>query len=193
MIMVDVANGKQRHVPYRDSELTFLLQDSLGGNSKTTVIATISPSNSNALETVSTLKFAQRAKFIHNNAHINEDSSGDVTALRREIQQLKEEINHLKCHNVSAMIPMEGDANNLGSMIATPGINASNLLHKIRAVEATLSAALRREQQAQVAAKRYMGEIDQLQTLVQQRDQNTQSGKMILRFRENSQIRSGGN
>lgn len=66
MILVDVANGKQRHVPYRDSKLTFLLQDSLGGNSKTTIIATISPSSCNALETLSTLKFAQRAKLIRN-------------------------------------------------------------------------------------------------------------------------------
>ncbi|KAG0577882.1 hypothetical protein KC19_5G188700 [Ceratodon purpureus] len=184
MILVDVANGKQRHVPYRDSKLTFLLQDSLGGNSKTTIIATISPSNSNALETVSTLKFAQRAKFIRNNALINEDSSGDVSALRREIQQLKEEINHLKCHNVSAMLPLEGEPTNVGAMSVIPGNSANNLHHKIRAIEATLSAALRREQQAQTAAKRFAAEIDQLQTLVQQRDQNSQSGRMILRFRD---------
>eukprot|EP00256_Glycine_max_P057171 XP_014624896.1 kinesin-like protein KIN-12E [Glycine max] len=44
MILVDVANGKQRHIPYRDSRLTFLLQDSLGGNSKTMIIANVSPS-----------------------------------------------------------------------------------------------------------------------------------------------------
>ncbi|MED6164180.1 hypothetical protein PIB30_087175 [Stylosanthes scabra] len=43
MILVDVANGKQRHIPYRDSRLTFLLQDSLGGNSKTMIIANVSP------------------------------------------------------------------------------------------------------------------------------------------------------
>ncbi|XP_024367557.1 kinesin-like protein KIN-12D isoform X3 [Physcomitrium patens] len=184
MTLVDIANGKQRHVPYRDSKLTFLLQDSLGGNSKTTVIATISPSNGNALETMSTLKFAQRAKLIKNSAHINEDSSGDVSALRREIQQLKEEINHLKCQNVSAILPLEGDHPNVVAANPAPTISSNNLLLKIRAIEATLTSALRREQQAQLAAKRYATEIDQLQTLIQQRDQNTQSSRMILRFRD---------
>jgi kinesin family protein 15 len=67
MVLVDIANGKQRHVPYRDSKLSFLLQDSLGGNSKTTIIANISPSSCSSLETLSTLRFAQRAKFIQNN------------------------------------------------------------------------------------------------------------------------------
>ncbi|KAF3778002.1 Phragmoplast orienting kinesin-1 [Nymphaea thermarum] len=89
MTLVDVAHGKHRHVPYRDSRLTFLLQDSLGGNSKTTIIANVSPSISCAHETLSTLKFAQRAKLIQNNAKVNEDASGDVVALQRQIQELK--------------------------------------------------------------------------------------------------------
>ncbi|KAF5184726.1 Kinesin, partial [Thalictrum thalictroides] len=67
MNLVSLSNGKSLHVPYRDSKLTFLLQDSLGGNSKTTIIANISPSCCCSLETLSTLKFAQRAKFIKNN------------------------------------------------------------------------------------------------------------------------------
>ncbi|MCO5582074.1 hypothetical protein L7F22_035965 [Adiantum nelumboides] len=96
MILVDVAQGKQRHVPYRDSKLTFLLQDSLGGNSKTTIIATVSPAISCANETFSTLKFAQRAKFIQNNAIINEDASGDVKALQLQIQDLKKELEQLR-------------------------------------------------------------------------------------------------
>ncbi|KAL0308069.1 UNVERIFIED_CONTAM: Kinesin-like protein KIN-12C [Sesamum angustifolium] len=74
MSLVDLAQGKHRHVPYRDSRLTFLLQDSLGGNSKTTIIANVSPSTCSANETLSTLKFAQRAKLIQNNS-----SLGDCT------------------------------------------------------------------------------------------------------------------
>ncbi|CAK9262890.1 unnamed protein product [Sphagnum jensenii] len=101
MILVDVANGKPRHVPYRDSKLTFLLQDSLGGNSKTTMIATVSPSSCNALETLSTLKFAQRAKLIHNTAVVNEDASGDVKALRAQIQQMKDELDRLRRQSIS--------------------------------------------------------------------------------------------
>ncbi|KAM7522910.1 hypothetical protein LguiA_012812 [Lonicera macranthoides] len=89
MNLVNVSNGKTLHVPYRDSKLTFLLQDSLGGNAKTIIIANISPASCCSLETLSTLKFAQRAKFIKNHATVNEDASGDVLAMRMQIQQLK--------------------------------------------------------------------------------------------------------
>lgn len=101
MVLVDVAQGKQRHIPYRDSRLTFLLQDSLGGNSKTMIIANVSPSICSAAETLSTLKFAQRAKLIQNNAIVNEDASGNVMALHHQIHLLKEELAVLKRQNVS--------------------------------------------------------------------------------------------
>ncbi|XP_035540732.1 kinesin-like protein KIN-12D isoform X2 [Juglans regia] len=101
MVLVDVAHGKLRHIPYRDSRLTFLLQDSLGGNSKTMIIANVSPSICCASETLNTLKFAQRAKLIQNNAVVNEDSTGDVIALQHQIRLLKEELSILKRQNVS--------------------------------------------------------------------------------------------
>jgi hypothetical protein len=56
--LVDISEGKSRHVHYRDSKLTFLLRDSLGGNSKTLIIANVSPLSSCHGETLSTLKFA---------------------------------------------------------------------------------------------------------------------------------------
>jgi hypothetical protein len=56
--LVDIGDGKSRHVHYRDSKLTFLLRDSLGGNSKTLIVANISPASVNFGETLSTLKFA---------------------------------------------------------------------------------------------------------------------------------------
>jgi kinesin family protein 15 len=56
--LVDISEGKTRHVHYRDSKLTFLLRDSLGGNSKTLMIANITPSVVSVNETISTLKFA---------------------------------------------------------------------------------------------------------------------------------------
>ncbi|WJX90794.1 hypothetical protein P8452_72654 [Trifolium repens] len=99
MTLVDLAHGKPRHVPYRDSRLTFLLQDSLGGNSKTMIIANVSPSICSANETLSTLKFAQRAKLIQNNAKVNEDASGDISALQWQIQQLKGQLSFLTKNN----------------------------------------------------------------------------------------------
>lgn len=68
-----MVKGKGNYIPYRDSKLTRLLQDSLGGNAKTIILATISPSFQNYDETVSTLKYASRAKYITNVPIINRD------------------------------------------------------------------------------------------------------------------------
>jgi hypothetical protein len=84
--------GKSQHVRYRDSKLTFLLKDSLGGNSMTSMIANISPSSSAFGESLSTLKFAQRAKMIKNKASINEEASGSIETLKAQIRKLKTEI-----------------------------------------------------------------------------------------------------
>jgi hypothetical protein len=65
--------GEKNHIPYRDSKLTRLLQDSLGGNTKTVMIAALSPADYNYDETLSTLRYASRAKSIKNKPVINED------------------------------------------------------------------------------------------------------------------------
>ncbi|CAH2255598.1 kinesin KIF16B isoform X2 [Pelobates cultripes] len=81
---------KQVFVPYRDSVLTWLLKDSLGGNSKTIMIATISPADINYGETLSTLRYANRAKNIINKPTINEDANVKlIRELRAEIARLK--------------------------------------------------------------------------------------------------------
>ncbi|OMJ67273.1 hypothetical protein SteCoe_35611 [Stentor coeruleus] len=81
---------KSSHVPYRDSKLTLLLQDSLGGNTKTLMVAVVSPADYNYEETLSTLRYASRAKNIQNKPKINEDPKD---ALLREyvneIEKLK--------------------------------------------------------------------------------------------------------
>mmetsp|Transcript_42267 Transcript_42267/g.100273 ORF Transcript_42267/g.100273 Transcript_42267/m.100273 type:complete len:386 (-) Transcript_42267:455-1612(-) len=92
MNLVDQQRGKSVHVPYRDSRLTFLLQDSLGGNAKTFIIANVSPSFCNASETLSTLRFAHNAKSIVNKAVVNEEAAGDVAELQGIISQLRKEL-----------------------------------------------------------------------------------------------------
>ncbi|MEE6474474.1 hypothetical protein FKM82_010395 [Ascaphus truei] len=85
-----LAKKKQVFVPYRDSVLTWLLKDSLGGNSKTIMIATISPADINYGETLSTLRYANRAKNIINKPTINEDCNVKlIRELRAEIVRLK--------------------------------------------------------------------------------------------------------
>ncbi|XP_053701125.1 kinesin-like protein KIF3B isoform X1 [Synchiropus splendidus] len=85
-----LVDGRSSHVPYRDSKLTRLLQDSLGGNAKTVMIATVGPSHKNHDESLATLRYACRAKKIKNKPRINEDPKD---ALLREFQ---EEIARLK-------------------------------------------------------------------------------------------------
>uniref|UniRef100_A0A0R3RXP2 Kinesin-like protein n=1 Tax=Elaeophora elaphi TaxID=1147741 RepID=A0A0R3RXP2_9BILA len=85
-----LVDSKTVHIPYRNSKLTRLLQDSLGGNSKTVMIANIGPASYNYDETVSTLRYANRAKNIQNVVRINEDPKD---ALLRKFQL---EIEHLK-------------------------------------------------------------------------------------------------
>ncbi|XP_029126715.1 kinesin-like protein KIN-4C [Cajanus cajan] len=81
------------HVPYRDSKLTRLLQDSLGGNSKTVMIACVSPADTNAEETLNTLKYANRARNIQNKAIINRDPvAAQVQTMRNQIEQLHAEL-----------------------------------------------------------------------------------------------------
>uniref|UniRef100_A0A8C7CQS3 Kinesin family member 15 n=1 Tax=Oncorhynchus kisutch TaxID=8019 RepID=A0A8C7CQS3_ONCKI len=92
MALVDVSNGKSRHICYRDSKLTFLLRDSLGGNAKTYIIANVHPGSKCFGETLSTLQFAQRAKLIKNKAMINEDTQGNVRQLQTEVKKLKEQL-----------------------------------------------------------------------------------------------------
>jgi kinesin family member 17 len=85
-----LVDGKSKHIPYRDSKLTRLLQDSLGGNTKTLMIAAISPAADNYEETLSTLRYANRAKNIKNKPRINEDPKDAM------LRQLQEEISLLK-------------------------------------------------------------------------------------------------
>ncbi|XP_046435155.1 kinesin-like protein KIF3A isoform X1 [Neodiprion virginianus] len=84
-----LVDGQSSHVPYRNSKLTRLLQDSLGGNSKTLMCANISPADMNYDETISTLRYANRAKNIKNRARINEDPKD---ALLRQFQVEIEEL-----------------------------------------------------------------------------------------------------
>ncbi|XP_020579712.1 kinesin-like protein KIN-12A isoform X3 [Phalaenopsis equestris] len=101
-ILAEVSqSGKHRHIPYRDSRLTFLLQESLGGNAKLAMICNVSPSNSCKSETLSTLRFAQRAKEIRNKATVNETTEDDANVLREQIQQLKDELLRMKSNGKS--------------------------------------------------------------------------------------------
>ena len=89
-VINNLTDGKSQHVPYRESKLTRVLQESLGGNSKTCLIITCSPSIYNESETLSTLRFGERAKKIKNKPKINKEVS--VAELQKLVDQLKENL-----------------------------------------------------------------------------------------------------
>ncbi|KAJ1551783.1 hypothetical protein HK096_010041, partial [Nowakowskiella sp. JEL0078] len=85
MVINALTDGKSSHVPYRDSKLTRILQESLGGNSRTTLVINASPSSFNEAETLSTLRFGMRAKTIKNKAKINAElSSSELKVLLKK-------------------------------------------------------------------------------------------------------------
>ena len=98
-----LTDPKIKHIPYRDSKLTRLLQNSLGGNCKTSMIAMISPYDGSFNESISTLNFAKRAKSIRIKAHINEEINqnalisqyeNELNRLRKELEEKNEIINN---------------------------------------------------------------------------------------------------
>ena len=124
--LTDVHRRDWGHVPYRDSKLTRLLQDSLGGNSRTVMLACVSPADSNSDETLNTLKYANRARGIRNRVSINFEKSTDMEiklkrqldAAQERISQLEMLVNVLHAENVA----LKESGVNLSSLTITPGV-----------------------------------------------------------------------
>ena len=144
-----LVDSKTKHIPYRDSKLTRLLQDSLGGNTKTMMVACVGPADYNYDESMSTLRYADRAKQIKNKPRINEDPKD---AMLREFQ---DEIERLK----AMLADREGGGGTTtvtvdGKEIQVPvgGSGKPQIIEKIVGISEEEAAALR-EQQARAEAE----------------------------------------
>ncbi|XP_008277246.1 kinesin-like protein KIF3C isoform X1 [Stegastes partitus] len=105
-----LADGRSGHVPYRDSKLTRLLQDSLGGNAKTVMVATLGPSSLHYDETLTTLRYANRAKNIQNQPRVNEDPKDALLReFQREIARLRAQLNHRKWRSKQKKEQVDGE------------------------------------------------------------------------------------
>ncbi|XP_010738232.2 kinesin-like protein KIF3C isoform X2 [Larimichthys crocea] len=106
-----LADGRSSHVPYRDSKLTRLLQDSLGGNAKTVMVATLGPSSLHYDETLTTLRYANRAKNIQNQPRVNEDPKDALLReFQMEIARLRAQLNHRKWRSKQKKEQVDGEA-----------------------------------------------------------------------------------
>uniref|UniRef100_A0A3Q1HSB5 Kinesin motor domain-containing protein n=1 Tax=Anabas testudineus TaxID=64144 RepID=A0A3Q1HSB5_ANATE len=166
---------RSTHVPYRDSKLTRLLQDSLGGNSQTVMIACISPSDRDFMETLNTLKYANRARNIKNKVMVNQDrASQQISALRTEIARLQMEL--MEYRTGKRMVGEDGieginDLVHENSMLQTEN---NNLRVRVKAMQETIDA--QRARLTQILS-------DQAnQTLAKGGEGNEEIGNMIQNY-----------
>ena len=104
------SGGKKAHINYRDSKLTRILQNSLGGNAKTAIICTVTPAARSEEQTISTLRFASEAKQIQNHAVVNEvlDDQAQISRMKKEVKELREAL--LKSQNQVSTNPNDLEA-----------------------------------------------------------------------------------
>ncbi|NWH19292.1 KIF15 protein, partial [Grus americana] len=168
--LVDVGNGKQRHICYRDSKLTFLLRDSLGGNAKTCIIANVHPGSRCFGETLSTLNFAQRAKLIKNKVR----ELFNVFIIARN--------NFLKTWLTYTLINTAFVSLTYRTGAVEKGKNNINYMNNF------LEAMLFWEK-SEVEKKNLLEKIAQLEDLCAKKEKFIQSNKMIVKFREDHIVR----
>ncbi|KAM8915283.1 kinesin-like protein KIF15 isoform 2-T2 [Spinachia spinachia] len=174
MALVDVSNGKNRHICYRDSKLTFLLRDSLGGNAKTYIIANVHPGSKCFGETLSTLQFAQRAKLIKNKAIINEDTQGNVRQLQAELKKLREQLAQSLTFR-----PVD-----CGRDVAPGGPELSNESQHESSYKAKFMASVRLWRKREEEKRMLFEKVAQLEEAWNQKDKFIHSSRMIIKFRE---------
>ncbi|XP_062413304.1 kinesin-like protein KIF15 [Pungitius pungitius] len=174
MALVDVSNGKNRHICYRDSKLTFLLRDSLGGNAKTYIIANVHPGSKCFGETLSTLQFAQRAKLIKNKAIINEDTQGNVRQLQAELKKLREQLAQSLTFR-----PVD-----CGRDVAPGGPELPKESQHESSYKAKFMASVRLWRKREEEKRVLFEKVAKLEEAWTQKDKFIHSSRMIIKFRE---------
>ncbi|XP_076599334.1 kinesin-like protein KIF11 [Chaetodon auriga] len=175
---------KRPHVPYRESKLTRILQDSLGGRTKTSIIATVSPSSSNLEETLSTLEYASRAKNIMNKPEVNQKLTK-----RTLIKEYTEEIERLK-RDLAATRDKNGvylSAENYESMmgqIAAHDDHAAEFTDRIAAMEEELKKVTELFTDSKTRLEQCAVDLDEKQQRLEEACQDLQQTKEKLNQEE---------
>ncbi|GER40321.1 kinesin heavy chain [Striga asiatica] len=154
LVISKLTDGKSTHIPYRDSKLTRLLQSSLSGHGRVSLICTVTPASSNSEETHNTLKFAHRSKHVEIKASLNKilDEKSLIKKYQREISNLKQELELLK----RGMMERENP-------VAPSQEDLVNLKLQLEAGQIKLQSRLEEEEQAKAAL---MGRIQRLTKLI---------------------------
>lgn len=189
-----LTDDKATHVPYRDSKLTRILQDSLGGNSKTVLIIAVSPSSYNASETVSTFRFGNRAKSIENKVSVNQTRS--VEELENLLMRAEKAIDAQTAHIISLATQLQ--AVKSGGMQLAPSANTqgkvmvdeSNLAAETEAMKKLqddLNALLQELEDEKQDSLRKETELFELNNLLKEKDRVIQDkSKEVLDLQKNN-------
>lgn len=184
--LADRENGRDsRHIPFRDSKLTFLLRDSWGGNSKTCLVATVSPAASSANETLSTLKFAQRAKQIKNQAVRNEDTCGTVAALRAEVARLRSQLGTATNTGSAAVEPSSCTLRGRPPLPSASASSAATGGGESTSSDAVLLAVVeRRALRAEGRVSTLESQLDKKHDIVRSLKRKLQEEQMVQKFKQ---------
>lgn len=156
-------NTKKNHIPYRDSKLTRLLSQALGGNSMTAIICTVSPAALNYYQTLSTLRFAMRAKNVKLKPMANEflDDKGKLEYFKNEIKKLQNELRNKKRNEEDGVVKSNSQMN-----IRDGGNNA--MIEKMMKENESLSSELKNYKEMYINEKKkadeYMKELDRMKS-----------------------------
>ena len=159
-----LVDGKAHHIPYRDSKLTRILQDSLGGNTKTVMLANAGPADCNADESLSTLRYANRAKNIKNKPVINEDPKDALLrGYQEEITRLKERLAQMSSPEAEQASPTPTDVENSAAGEFLPKIKEDQQTDSSARNDerALLQKKLEEEQKARMDTERERRELQQ--------------------------------
>ncbi|KAF2275951.1 kinesin family protein-like protein [Westerdykella ornata] len=184
--VINALVDRSPHIPYRESKLTRLLQDSLGGRTKTCIIATLSPAKSNLEETISTLDYAFRAKNIRNKPQVNQLMS-KKTLLREyttEIEKLKSELQATRSRNGVYLtqesydeLTTESESRRILSeeqrdKIETMEINLRNKVQELFTLTTTFSTLKKDHEQTKLALEGTKGILEKTEVVLEHTRQN---------------------
>lgn len=172
-VIMALTDEKAQHIPYRDSKLTRILQDSLGGNSRTVLIVACSPSSYNAPETVSTMRFGMRAKSITNKVKVNQTRSVEELEdlLARAERAIDAQQAHIMTLSVQLQTAMEGGA--VPGMVLSEGQSAARAETEailIAQLQATISKLQTELEEEREESFRQGTEAEKLSALLSEKD-----------------------
>ena len=171
-------NTKKNHIPYRDSKLTRLLSQALGGNSMTAIICTVSPAALNYYQTLSTLRFAMRAKNVKLKPMANEflDDKGKLEYFKNEIKKLQNELRNKKRNEEDGVVKSNSQMN-----IRDGGNNA--MIEKMMKENESLSSELKNYKEMYINEKKkadeYMKELDRMKSKTSRSNANDDIDNLI--------------